>query len=396
MSKRQSQGSPDKRWRGGTMEELILELQGNQVSRRGLDIMINQMQNDGLDERRIVDLLIKYKGFFLRDMQVDPVAVYQSNDQLRAMRHSAERASYTARAQPVPGIGASEAAGQTVRETQPIDRTPPRAGRTGYQRPSSGSRGGEVSPEFDPVNLPVIRTPPDSPDRPELPAPDVVRGPRDVRPPPEVIRPPPPPPPPPGDAMLAVQLQENEAAAEAQRIADQQAAGGIGYAEVRDFVNRIRPGLPQIIEQFQDRPDPMRNAPDRLGWSQLGRYAAVAGGPILAHIGERARRASESHFQTVKDLFNSPVAGVATPEVPGVTHGQTQTPFHGTIAPTSNPYERRPAALPFGYSHYPDPFKHRPLVDRGYVGNYKLPISRPHNFIRWTKFAENNTIASAY
>lgn len=64
--------------------------------------------------------------------------------------------------------------------------------------------------------------------------------------------------------------------------------------------------------------------------------------------------------------------------------------------PMENPHERRIPQLPHGYHNYPNPFKHKPSIDTRYVGNYKLPVYGRHNFVRWTKYTENNAIGTQY
>jgi len=135
-----------------------------------------------------------------------------------------------------------------------------------------------------------------------------------------------------------------------------------------------------------------------FGLRNAANIAAMGVGAAGVAVGAYLQSGGRIHQIPVESEREPAPAPSGTPGVQAIQ--QTQIPHIPLVKhmeyPMENKYERRPQELPRGFHHYPDPFRHRPLVDPAHVGNYHLPTFGRHNFVRWTKFTENNAIATAY
>ena len=120
---------------------------------------------------------------------------------------------------------------------------------------------------------------------------------------------------------------------------------------------------------------------------------------VIGYLGNQAKEYFDMDEPEKKELDKrqyqpSPAPPPTYP--PSTPPAPAPRPSRGQGEPMENPYDRTPPTLPFGYAYYPQPFKHTPRIDRAYVGNYHLPVVGRHDFVKWTKYTENNALGSAY
>ncbi len=195
------------------------------------------------------------------------------------------------------------------------------------------------------------------------------------------------------------------------RVGEQQAFEDQGMAMYNQIRDEILQELAGQIPQIRARP-----VGGRPQFGDLLRFGGIIGGAALGNVMANAMRQPPQppndppKSQTSHDFENSGPAPTPRPTPPSPEPGPLFDPAseperkrrRETLRPRfkgdemHNPYEQNPQPLPVGYAYYPDPFKHKPQIDKEYVGNYKLPVYGRHNYVKWSRYTINNTLASAY